>query len=619
MAHFLKKIASKSRELPRRLHLKASVCLALRSKAEIKDGPGLSHFIANSSRRPTTISPTLEQTTTYLSPEDYDGQGRMVKLVTYGCQMNVNDMEVVRSFLKQSNYNETEELQKADVVLLMTCSIREGAEEKVWRELKRIKHVAKRKQTVGVLGCMAERVRHKLFDQQGLCDLVAGPDSYRDLPRLLAVSRSGQHAINVQLSLEETYAEVAPVRQDSLTKTAFVSIMRGCDNMCTYCIVPYTRGRERSRPIDSILEEIRRLSGEGVRQVVLLGQNVNSYRDMSESTFSLNFDGIQSIPDFRTVYKPKQGGRTFATLLDLASRIDPEMRIRFTSPHPKDFPRPVLDLIAERTNICKQIHLPAQSGDNGVLERMGRGYTRELYLSLVEEVYARIPNVSLTSDFISGFCGEDEKAHQATIDLIKQVKYDFCYVFPYSMREKTKAYHKLVDDVPDDVKRRRHEELAAVFRNEAAKLHASLEGSTQLVLVEGESKRSKEKVSGRIDGGTKAIFDKMLDNGEILSAGDYVKVQVTSSNSQTLLAKPIARTTLSEWSACNVVELHFVNKTGLISALLALGFVTINLSTDSVGGPGEVAGLSLFLRVGTTNFQNTFIAGDMKRKITCQN
>ncbi|VDL69872.1 unnamed protein product [Nippostrongylus brasiliensis] len=465
-------------------------------------GPDLRDFMQQGKKaRLPKISPTVEESSSYLSRDDISGQGRKVqvffqrssklsvKYVTYGCQMNVNDMEVVRSLLKTNGYTETADLQDADVVVLITCSIREGAEDKVWRELRRIRNTTRQKNpVVGVLGCMAERVRHGLLAKNGLVDVVAGPDAYRDLPRLLAVARAGSSAINVQLSVEETYADVRPVRVDTSAKTAFVSIMRGCDNMCTYCVVPLTRGRERSRPIDSIIEEVRQLSNEGIKQITLLGQNVNSYRDMSESSYC--FDGTIStstVPGFSTVYKPKVGGRTFLTLLDKISEVDPEMRIRFTSPHPKDFPIEVIQLIKERRNICNQLHLPAQSGDNDTLERMGRGYTRESYLQLVDNIRSVLPDVSLTSDFIAGFCGETDEAHERTLDLIRNVKYSFCYVFPYSMREKTRAHYRLTDDVPEEIKKRRHEELAAAFRHEALSIHQSLLGSEQLVLVEGVS------------------------------------------------------------------------------------------------------------------------------------
>ncbi|WKY00686.1 hypothetical protein Q1695_015036 [Nippostrongylus brasiliensis] len=556
-------------------------------------GPDLRHFMQQGKKaRLPKISPTVEESSSYLSRDDISGQGRKVKYVTYGCQMNVNDMEVVRSLLKTNGYTETADLQDADVVVLITCSIREGAEDKVWRELRRIRNTTRQKNpVVGVLGCMAERVRHGLLAKNGLVDVVAvhlfgyycpniyekvacwrsckcpaeggwmsftleqycgsasilaGPDAYRDLPRLLAVARAGSSAINVQLSVEETYADVRPVRVDTSAKTAFVSIMRGCDNMCTYCVVPLTRGRERSRPIDSIIEEVRQLSNEGIKQITLLGQNVNSYRDMSESSYC--FDGTIStstVPGFSTVYKPKVGGRTFLTLLDKISEVDPEMRIRFTSPHPKDFPIEVIQLIKERRNICNQLHLPAQSGDNDTLERMGRGYTRESYLQLVDNIKSVLPDVSLTSDFIAGFCGETDEAHERTLDLIRNVKYSFCYVFPYSMREKTRAHYRLTDDVPEEIKKRRHEELAAAFRHEALSIHQSLLGSEQLVLVEGPSKRSPTALQGRADCGSKVIFK----NSGSYNPGDYVIVKIKDCTSQTMQGEAVRTTKLKEFHA----------------------------------------------------------------------
>ncbi|KAK0416902.1 hypothetical protein QR680_012743 [Steinernema hermaphroditum] len=502
-----------------------------------KDGPGLDHFIAKASatqRRSLKIMPTATDSDSYLSPEDYHGRGRKVFYMTTGCQMNVNDMEIVRSMLCSSGYIETVSKVDADVILLMTCSIREGAEEKIWKELRKIRSASKR-QIVGVLGCMAERVRHKILEKSKNVDVVAGPDAYRDLPRLLAVAGTGRNAINVQLSLDETYADVSPVRMDAESKNAFVSIMRGCDNMCTYCIVPLTRGRERSRPVSSILEEVRRLSEDGVKQITLLGQNVNSYRDLSETSFHLAAS-TSTVPGFRTVYKPKTGGVTFLSLLDQVSRIDPEMRIRFTSPHPKDFPMEVIHLIRDRPNICKQLHMPAQSGNDAILEVMGRGYTRELYLSLVDDVRTVLPDVALTSDFIAGFCGETEDAHRDTISLIHEVQYSFCYVFPYSMREKTKANYHLVDDVPEEVKRRRHEELATAFREQALAWNQKQMDREHLVLIEEKgTKRSQTAVSGRTDGGVKVIFENRVLPSEVnesekeLVTGDYVRVKVNCS------------------------------------------------------------------------------------------
>lgn len=324
--------------------------------------------------------------------------------------------------------------------------------------------------------------------------------------------------------------------------------MRGCDNMCTYCVVPFTRGRERSRPLESIVDEVKQLSDNGYKQIILLGQNVNSYRDTSQAV-SLGINEPSTVEGFKTVYKPKTGGRTFATLLEKISDIDPEMRIRFTSPHPKDFPLPVIQLIKERKNICNQLHLPAQSGDDAVLEAMGRGYSRELYLNLVEQIRQIIPNVALTSDFIAGFCGETEEAHQSTVDLIKHVGYSFCYVFPYSMREKTRAHRRLNDDVPVEDKKRRTLELAAAMRESALTHNLTLVGNTELVLIEGPSKRSPSELVGKADCGVKVIVDStnIKNTSEQLAAGDYVAVKITSATSQTVRGHPLYRTTLQNF------------------------------------------------------------------------
>uniref|UniRef100_A0A0K0EJN9 CDK5RAP1-like protein n=1 Tax=Strongyloides stercoralis TaxID=6248 RepID=A0A0K0EJN9_STRER len=512
-------------------------------KSKLKDGPGLDFFLSeNKLKRPPKIYPDVNSSKEYLSSDDLKGNGKKVHLITYGCQMNVSDMEIIRSILfKENDYVETKNIKEAQVVLLMTCSIREGAEEKVWDKLKYINSLSNKKKVVGVLGCMAERAKHTIMEKSRVVDLVAGPDSYRDLPRLLGITNYGQNAINVQLSFDETYADVQPVRENPESKQAFVSIMRGCDNMCTYCVVPFTRGRERSRPIDSIINEVKMLSNEGYKQITLLGQNVNSYRDMSESSISLNSNAT-SLHGFKTVYKAKQGGRRFDILLDKISMIDPEMRIRFTSPHPKDFPLEVIELIKERKNICKQIHLPAQSGDNETLLAMGRGYTVERYLELVDDIRSKIPSIHLTSDFIVGFCGETEEGHKRTLELIKKVKFSTCFVFPYSEREKTRAYYKLNDDVPEEVKKRRHQEIVTVFRDTALEWNKSLIGSEQILLVESTTtKRSNTASSGRTDGGTKAIFE----NGDLkYNIGDYLKVKITSATSQTLQALPIEKVKL---------------------------------------------------------------------------
>ncbi|XP_055578340.1 mitochondrial tRNA methylthiotransferase CDK5RAP1 [Falco cherrug] len=494
-------------------------------------------------------------------PGSFPGTGK-VYLETYGCQMNVNDTEVAWAILQKNGYTRTKELDEADVILLVTCSVREKAEQAIWNRLQHLKALKAQRQRarlplrIGILGCMAERLKEEILHREKLVDIVAGPDAYRDLPRLLAVAESGQQAANVLLSLDETYADILPVQTSAGGTTAFVSIMRGCDNMCSYCIVPFTRGRERSRPIASILQEVRMLSDQGVKEVTLLGQNVNSFRDMSVVQFQSAAAPVLS-RGFSTIYKAKPGGLRFAHLLDQVSRIDPEMRIRFTSPHPKDFPDEVLQLIQERPNICKQLHLPAQSGSTRVLEAMRRGYTREAYLELVHHVRDSIPGVSLSSDFIAGFCGETEEDHQQTVSLLQEVRYNIGFLFAYSMRQKTRAYHRLQDDVPAAIKKRRLEELIAVFREEAARANKAMVGQSQLVLVEGPSKRSASELCGRNDGNIKVIFpDAEIEDAAGCKAlvraqpGDYVLVKVTSASSQTLKGVLLCRTTLSRSAAC---------------------------------------------------------------------
>ncbi|NXL26072.1 CK5P1 protein, partial [Setophaga kirtlandii] len=518
-------------------------------------GPDLRHFLRAAAAGQPGPSPELPP-----EPGSNPG-GPKVYLETYGCQMNVSDTEIVWAILQKNGYARTKELGEADVVLLVTCSVREKAEQAIWNRLQHLKALkARRRQAraplrVGILGCMAERLKEEILHREKLFNVAAGPDAYRDLPRLLAVAESGQQAANVLLSLDETYADILPVQTSAGGTTAFVSIMRGCDNMCSYCIVPFTRGRERSRPIASILQEVRMLSDQGVKEVTLLGQNVNSFRDLSEVQFqSVAAPGLSH--GFSTVYKARAGGLRFSHLLDQVSRIDPEMRIRFTSPHPKDFPDEVLQLIQERPNICKQLHLPAQSGSTRVLEAMRRGYTREAYLELVHHVRDSIPGVSLSSDFIAGFCGETEEDHLQTVSLLQEVRYNVGFLFAYSMRQKTRAHHRLQDDVPADVKKRRLEELIATFREEAARANAALVGHTQLVLVEGPSKRSALELCGRNDGNIKVIFpDTELEDAAEPGApgraqpGDYVMVKVTFASSQTLRGVPLCRTTLSRAAA----------------------------------------------------------------------
>ncbi|XP_032897513.1 mitochondrial tRNA methylthiotransferase CDK5RAP1 [Amblyraja radiata] len=537
--------------------------------ARLSDGPGLRAFLRPPSRGEAVREGLGEDAPPYLIGEPEPGGNRSVYFETYGCQMNVNDTEIAWSILQKNGYKKATSCTEADVILLVTCSIREKAEQTIWKRLKQLAALKSNRAKsqvplkIGILGCMAERLKEEILEKEKLVDVLAGPDSYRDLPRLLTVAETGQKAVNVLLSLDETYADVMPVHVNSKTKTAFISIMRGCNNMCSYCIVPFTRGRERSRPISSISQEVRILSDQGVKEVTLLGQNVNSYCDTSEIQFHTR-EPTHLSRGFSTIYRNKHGGLRFACLLDQVSRIDPEMRIRFTSPHPKDFPDEVLQLIKERGNICKQIHLPAQSGSTAILEAMRRGYTRESYLELVERIREIITGVSLSSDFIAGFCGETEDDHLQTIALLRQVRYNVGYLFAYSMRKKTHAYHRLADSVPAVVKQRRLEELIAVFREEATKLNTELIGTDQIVLVEGASKRSKVELCGRNDGNIKVIFPNLVipcdwssDMLVSIKPGDYISVQITSANSQSLKGIPICLTTLSK--STKVTELKTVS------------------------------------------------------------
>uniref|UniRef100_A0A1B6CD53 CDK5RAP1-like protein n=1 Tax=Clastoptera arizonana TaxID=38151 RepID=A0A1B6CD53_9HEMI len=520
----------------------------------IKDGPGLKDFFKK------RVSPVIDKepsTAPYLDSYDLQGWNRKVFFDIYGCQMNVNDMEIVWAILKSAGFEKTDTPYDANVILMMTCAIRENPENRVFKKLaiyKSIKKKRGKKQDlkIGILGCMAERLKHKLIEMEKSVDLIAGPDSYKDLPRLLALTSTNQVAVNVMLSLDETYADITPVRMNEDSVTAYVSIMRGCDNMCTYCIVPFTRGRERSRPIDSIIRDIKLLSEKGVKEVTLLGQNVNSYRDTSCEDVSLD-NVTQLAKGFNTVYKVKKGGLRFSDLLDKVSLVDPNMRIRFTSPHPKDFPDEVLQIISERNNICHSIHLPAQSGNTAVLKRMRRGYSREAYLELIHHVREVLPDVTLSSDFICGFCDETEEEFNDTLTLLDEVKYDTAFLFAYSMREKTTAYRKYTDNVPADVKQERLLKMIKIFRHHAEKSHQALVGTLQLVLLEGKSKRSSEDWFGRNDGNIKVI----VPNAEIpfdesgpvepMKAGDYVVVQILSSNSQILKGVPLYRTTLQKF------------------------------------------------------------------------
>jgi len=418
---------------------------------DIEKIPDIKEFLSSTAQ--IEIAATEDEEGTELPPYMMDRQhgkfpyGKTVYIETYGCQMNVNDSEYAWSILKKDGYTKVTDPEKADVILLVTCSIREKAEDKIWQRLHKLKllkdkHQSKLYPKLGILGCMAERLKKQIVEKQKAVDIIAGPDAYRDLPRLLDETTShSTTAINVMLSVDETYADIMPLRFDDKSKTAFVSIMRGCDNMCSYCIVPFTRGRERSRPIQSIVEEVKMLSRQGIRQVTLLGQNVNSYRDTSVEDFSSTSSNLSS--GFRTIYKDKTGGMRFADLLDRVSEVDPEMRIRFTSPHPKDFPDEVLQIMSERANICEQIHLPAQSGSSRMLDLMRRGHTIDDYMELVGRIRSFMPNMSFSTDIIAGFCGEKLDDHLQTVQLMKDMKYNYAFMFKYSMR-KVKNIKKII-------------------------------------------------------------------------------------------------------------------------------------------------------------------------------
>lgn len=447
---------------------------------------------------------------------------RRVYIETYGCQMNVADSEVVASVLTGEGYGLTLDAESADVILLNTCAIRENAEQKVRRRLAELRHAKRhrgRPMQLGVLGCMAERLRTKLLEEEKLVDLVVGPDAYRDLPRLLDANEgTGQAAVNVQLSREETYAEIAPVRYDTNGLSAFVSIMRGCDNMCAFCVVPFTRGRERSRPSESIVDEVKALVDAGYKEVTVLGQNVNSYRSGENGA---------------TV--------SFAELLYRVSLLSPELRIRYSTSHPKDCSDELLHVHRERANVCNFIHLPVQHGSTEVLERMRRTYRRDEYLALIERARAIVPGVSFSTDIIAGFCGETEAEHAETLSLMEIVRYDHAFMFAYSERPQTYAARKFVDDVPEDVKKRRLSEIIDLQRAHGLESNRRDVGTTQVVLVEGPSKRSDAQWMGRTDTNKVVVFDR----DERAQKGDYARVRIVDCSSATLHGTFVETTTLA--------------------------------------------------------------------------
>ena len=430
---------------------------------------------------------------------------RKLLIETYGCQMNVADSEVVASVMQMAGYEVTEVLEEADAVFLNTCSVRDNAEQKILSRLEFLRSVKrKRPLIIGVLGCMAERVKEELMTAHG-ADLVCGPDSYMTLPDLIAQAELGHKAINVELSMTETYRDVVPQRLHANMIGGFVSIMRGCNNFCHYCIVPYTRGRERSRDVESILREVRDLRDRGFKEVTLLGQNVNSYNNAAIG---------------------------FASLLQRVAETVPEMRVRFTTSHPKDMSDETLRVIAETPNVCKHIHLPVQSGSDAVLQRMNRKYTREWYLDRVAAIRRIIPDCGLTTDIFVGYCGETEEDHQLSLSLMREVGYDSAFMFKYSERPGTYASKHLPDDIPEAVKIRRLNELIALQNTISAERNAAQVGKVVEVLVEGTSKRSRNQLFGRTEQNRVVVFNRGSHH-----IGDRVMVKITSSSSATLIGE----------------------------------------------------------------------------------
>lgn len=424
--------------------------------------------------------------------------------------MNFNDSEVVASILTAHGYLIVSDIEEADVILVNTCSIRENAETRVWGRLDVFRQLKKKKPSllVGVLGCMAERLKDKLLEDEKLVDIVVGPDAYRELPILLRSAEEGQKGINVLLSREETYSDISPVRLDKNGVSAFVSIMRGCNNMCTYCVVPYVRGAERSRNPETILREVRELIDEGYKEVTLLGQNVDSYSWVDGS-----------------------GARvSFSELLEKVAKTDSRLRVRFSTSHPKDLSDEVLYTMAMYDNICSHIHLPVQSGSSRVLELMNRGYSREYYMGRVEAIRKILPDTSISTDIISGFCTETEVDHDQTLTLMEWVGYDFAYMFKYSERPNTKAARRLQDDVPDDVKTRRLTEIIELQSKLSEKSKRNDVGKCFEVLIEGVSKKSTDQLYGRTSQNKVVVFPR--ENAKI---GDYVNVEIKDSTSATLL------------------------------------------------------------------------------------
>lgn len=453
------------------------------------------------------------------------GGSKKLFLESYGCQMNFSDSEIVAAILSKEGYSTTQTMEDADLIFVNTCAIRENAENKVRQRLQDYRK-AKRNNpdmVIGVLGCMAERLKSKFLEEEKLVDIVVGPDAYRDLPNLIEQAEGGQKAVNVILSKEETYADIAPVRLDKNGVSAFVSIMRGCDNMCSFCVVPFTRGRERSRDPESIVKECREAFEAGYREVTLLGQNVDSYL----------YSGGGLKKEILTE-EQRAAATNFAQLLEKVALIHPDLRVRYSTSHPKDMTDEVLHVMARYENICKYIHLPVQSGNTKVLSDMNRGYSREWYLSRIASIRRIMPDCGISTDIITGFCGETDEEHQDTIRLMEAVKYDYAFMFMYSERPKTLAERRFKDDVPEEIKKSRLTEVVNLQQKHSEERIKAQIGKVHRVLVEGPSKRSDAMLMGRNTQNTVLVFPK----GD-LKPGDYVNVLATSGTAATLIGEVV--------------------------------------------------------------------------------
>ena len=441
-------------------------------------------------------------------------------LESYGCQMNFSDSEIVASILNEQGFITTKNFQESDLILLNTCSIREKAEITVRTRLKSFNKLKRKnpKLIIGLLGCMAERMKETLLEEEKLVDLVVGPDAYRDLPNLIQEVEGGQKSVNVLLSREETYADISPVRLDSNGVSGFISIMRGCDNMCSFCVVPFTRGRERSRSPLTIIAEAKELYKNGYKEVTLLGQNVDSYR------WNINKKG--------TVIDPNIPTTNFAQLLAMVAQVGNDMRIRFSTSHPKDMTDEVIHTMNKYENICNYVHLPVQSGSSKILKKMNRGYTKEWYLDRIKSIRNIIPDCAISTDIITGFCDESEEDFNETLNLMKEVKFDFAYMFFYSERPKTQAERKYEDNVPEDTKRARLQKVIDLQRKHATESNEACIGKTVKVLIESTSKKSNLDFSGRNDENCKVVFPK-----ENAVKGTFVNVLIEKCTSATLIGK----------------------------------------------------------------------------------